>query len=272
MANRKLPFGYCMQNGQICVVDAEAEMIRMIFTSYAEGNSYETLAEWLNDGRHTYSPGKRWNKNTLARILQDERYLGNSVYPAILAPGAFQRRKPTASGKLNYPQIKDIRILARCAVCGKPIHRERTDTWRCPHCMASAVNSTDKRLMDSVAELLQGLCQRPDAVVSPAGADIESENVLTAKNGFTHELENEEFDEPTARAKAISLAAARFDALGSEDYETMRIQYILARTEQNGGLDTALLRQITSAILIFPTGEVRLRLKNRQIIKRSDLT
>ena len=64
MANRKLPFGYCMQNGQICVVDAEAEIVRMIFTSYAEGNSYETLAEWLNDGRHIYFPGKQWNKNT----------------------------------------------------------------------------------------------------------------------------------------------------------------------------------------------------------------
>ena len=46
----------------------------------------------------------------------------------------------------------------------------------------------------------------------------------------------------------------------------MRIQYILAKTEQNGGLDTALLRQITSAILIHPTGEISL------IMKRSDLT
>ena len=252
MANRKLPFGYCMQNGQICVADAEAEIIRMIFTSYAEGNSYETLAEWLNHGEHAYFPGRRWNKNTLARILQDERYLGNGVYPAILAAVAFQRRKPAASGKLNHPQIKDVRVLARC--------------------MTSAVNSTDKRLMDSVAELLQGLCRHPDAVVSLPAADMESEGILAAKDSLTHELENGEFDEATARAKAISLAAARFDALGSEDYETMRIQYILAKTEQNGGLDTALLRQIASAILIHPTGEISLRLKNRQIIKRSDLT
>ena len=271
MANRKLPFGYCMQNGQICVVDAEAEMVRMIFTSYAEGNSYETLAEWLNHGEHAYFPGRRWNKNTLARILQDERYLGNGVYPAILAADAFQRRKPAASGKLNNPQIKDIRILARCAVCGKTIQRERTNTWRCPHCMTSAVNSTDKRLMDSVAELLQGLCRHPDAVVSLPAADMESEGILAAKDSLTHELENGEFDEATARAKAISLAAARFNALGSEDYETMRIQYILAKTEQNGGLDTALLRQIASAILIHPTGEISLKLKNGQIMKRSDL-
>ena len=137
--------------------------------------------------------------------------------------------------------------------------------------MASAVDSTDRRLMDSVAELLQGLCQHPDAAAELPAADVESESVLAARNGFAQELENEEFDESAARAKAISLAAARFNALGSEDYETMRIQYILARTEQNGGLDTALLRQITSAILIHPTREISLKLKNGQIMKRSDL-
>ena len=44
MANRKLPFWYCMESGQICVVDDEAEIIRMIFTSYAEGNLGQVVA------------------------------------------------------------------------------------------------------------------------------------------------------------------------------------------------------------------------------------
>lgn len=272
MANRKLPFGYCMRSGQICIVDTEAEIVRMIFASYGAGNSYEMLAEWLNKGSHPYFPGKQWNKNTLARILQDERYLGNSTYPAILAADAFKTRTPSASGKLDCPQIKDIRILARCGVCGRAVQRERKNTWRCPHCMTSAVKSTDKRLIDNVAALLQELYSHPDTVASPPADGIESERVLAAKDNLTHELENEPFDESAARAKAISLAAARFAALGSEDYETMRIQYILARTERNGELNTELLRQITSAILIHPTGAVSLKLKNGQIVKRSDLT
>ena len=67
-----------------------------------------------------------------------------------------------------------------------------------------------------------------------------------SENEFNLAIQAENFDEATARTKA--------------------------RAEQNGGLDTALLRQITSAILIFPTGEVSLKLKNGQILKRSDLT
>lgn len=272
MAYRKLPFGYCMQTGQVVVANTEAEIVRMIFTSYAAGNSYEMLAEWLNAGTHTYSPGKRWNKNTVARILQDERYLGNSVYPAILTADAFRTRKPGASGKRNHPQIKDIRILARCGVCGQAIRRERQDSWSCPHCMISMVKFNDKHLIDSAAELLQGLYTHPNIVASLPAADMESGDILAAKGSLARELEDETFNEFSARAKAILLAAARFDALGSEDYETMRIQYILARTEQNGGLDTVLLRQITSAILIHPAGAVSLRLKNGQIIERTDLT
>ncbi len=272
MAYRKIPFGYCMREGHICIVEAEAEAVRMIFTSYAEGNSYEALAEWLNNGALAYFPGKRWNKNTVARMLQDERYLGSRAYPAIISEEVFGSRKPNTSGKSNCPQIKDIRILAHCGVCGKAVRRERMDTWRCPHCMTSAVRTTDQQLMDSTAELLWGLCEHPDAVGLPPAADVEGSGILAAKNDFDHELERAEFDESAAREKAISLAAARFNALGSEAYETMRIQYILAKMEQSGGLDTALLRQITSAIQIHPTGEISLKLKNGQIIERNDRT
>jgi len=272
MAYRKLPFGYKMRGGQICIVEAEAETVRMIFTSYAEGNFYKTLAEWLNGKNVSYFPGKRWNKNTVARMLQDERYLGNQTYPAIISPEVFGIRKPDTSGRPNHPQIKDIRILARCGICGEVIRRERMDTWRCPHCMASTAKATDQELMDGMAELLRKLCEHSDTVDLPPAVDVESGGVLAAKNDFDHELERAEFDESTARAKAISLAAARFDALGSEDYETTRIQYILAKTEQGGDLDTVLLRQITSAILIHPTGAVSLKLKNGQIIERTDFT
>ena len=272
MANRKLPFGYCMQNGQIHIVEAEAEVVRMLFTSYAEGNSYETLAEWLNDRAIPYLPGKQWNKNTVARVLQNVRYLGDNGYPPIIGSEMFRRRKPAAGGKLNQPQIKDIRILARCGMCGDTVRRERVDTWRCPHCMRSAARVTDKQLMDSASELLQHLCGHPDVVVNSPTDETENSSALTAKNDLGYTLECAEFNESAAKAKVISLAAARFNALGSEDYETMRIRYILSTTEQSGGLDTVLLRQITSAILIHPQGEVSMKLKNGQIITGSDHT
>lgn len=270
MANRTLPFGYCINGGKVCVVEAEAEIVRMIFTGYAEGHSYNDLTGWLNGQSTPYLPGKPWNKNAVARILQDNRYQGNDTYPPILTAENFGCRKPSAAGCLNQPQVKDIRVLARCSVCGEPVRRERKNSWRCPHCMASAVPTTDQQLMADVSNLLQELCSHPNIVSIPESEDDKAPNILTAENEFAHELEAAEFNESAAKAKALSLAAARFDALGSEDYETTRIRCILTRTELSVELDTTLLRQITSAILICPTGEVSLKLKNGQTVERSD--
>jgi len=269
MAIRTLPFGYRMSHGKICAVESEAKIVRRIFAGYGEGHSYNDLTKWLNGQSIPYLPGRPWNKNAVARILQDERYLGGDTYPPIITAEMFGCRVPNSVGRLNLPQIKDIRILARCRMCGEPVRRERENTWRCPHCMMSAVPTTDQRLIDAVAELLQELCNHPDMVSSPTSPDDESASILAAENELAHALEATEFDEATARAKALSLAAARFDTLGSKDYETMRIQHLLAGAEPSAELDTTLLRQITSAILISPAGEVRLKLKNKQIVERS---
>lgn len=269
MANRTQPFGYFIANGKVRIMEDEAEIVRRIFARYTEGFSYDDLTRWLNGQHIPYYPGKPWNKNAIARILQDERYLGGDTYPPIIQAAKFTRRTPSRTGRPNEPQVKDIRILARCSVCGQPVRRERTNTWRCPHCMVSAIPSTDRQLIDNVSELLRGLCGHPDMVVIPDCEDKENANVLTAESELAHEFEAADFDESSAKAKALSLAAARFNAIDSEDYETMRIQHILARAGPSDELDTALLRQITSAILIHPNGEVSLKLKNTQIVERS---
>ena len=273
MVNRKLPFGYCMRNGQICIAEDEAETVRMIFDRYVETASYEKLADTLNGLGIPYCPGKRWNKNSVARILQNRCYTGNGLYPQILSPEIFmcaEKAKPDVRGTLEHPQMKDIRVLARCTACNEPMRRERKNTWRCSNCTESAVKIRDEHLILCIDKILQMLCEHPDIVVKPSMAAVRSEEIQQAHTSFTQELERTEFDEPAARTKAISLAAARFDALGSEDYETVRIQYILVGAEQNGELDTALLRQITSAILIHPNGAVSLKLKNGQIIERRE--
>lgn len=272
MANRTLPFGYCMRNGTVTVAQDEAEIVRMIFTSHAEGNSYEKLASGLNSREIPYSPGRPWNKNAIARLLQDIRYLGDDTYPPIVAPEAFKGRKMDICGRREHPEIKDIRILARCAACGGPVRRERKNVWRCPHCMAEAAHITDKRLMDSIAEMLNALRETPDMVKFTPAERVEDSHTAELRDIFLQTLDEPDFNVSTARAMAVALAAARFDALGSEDYETMRIQRLLSHAEPNSELDTGLLRQITSAILLRSNGAVSLKLKNGQIFERSDFT
>ena len=67
---------------------------------------------------------------------------------------------------------------------------------------------------------------------------------------------------------AYALAAARLNAIGSEDYETLRIKEVL--TSEIPLHD--LLKSIASAVLIRLDGSVGLRLKNGQTIERSKIS
>ncbi len=273
MANRMLPFGYCIQNGLIQTAEPEANVVRTIFQRYAEGLSYGRLAEELNGQGIPYASGKRWNKHMVARILRDERYIGGPTYPQIVAPECFRlakAAKPDVSGTAECGEITEIRKLARCSLCHGPMHRERKNYWRCPQCMESPASIKDAHLVQCVNELLHRLCEQPDTAVPSPAAETESGTVQTAQDEFEQELDKPEFDEAAATAKALALAAAKFNTLGSEDYETMRIQYILANAGQHDSLDAGLLRQITAAILVYPSGAVSIKLKNGQSMEHSN--
>ena len=269
MGKRKLPFGYHIRDGQIQIKENEAQVVRMIFDHYTAGMSYSSLTDKLNGQDIPYIPGKPWNKNMLARVLQDERYMGGAEYPQIITPESFQyakAAKPDTSGTTDRAEIKDIRILARCGLCHSPMRRERKDRWQCPQCMDSPTGIKDGHLILCVDRLLRRLHEKPETVAPSPAVPVNDEAIQRAQDDFTHELDKPEFDENAATAKAIALASARFNAIGSADYETMRLQYILRNSKPQDGLDTGLLRQIASAILIYPNGAVSLELKNSQII------
>lgn len=270
MANRKLPFGYCLRNGQVREEEQETGMVQLIFRRYGEGASYGTLADELSALGCPYAPGRPWNKNMVARILQDGRYLGSAEYPRLLSPELFhqaQSARPDVSGRLERPEIKDIRVLARCAQCGEPMRRMRKNYWYCSNCMASPRKIKDEALILCVERLLRGLREHPESISPAPAAESENEAVRTAQDRLTHELEQAEFDEAAAKAQAIALASARFDALDSEDYEAMRLRHLLGSTKPCDGLDSELLRQIAAAVLIHPSGAVSLKLRNGQTIE-----
>ena len=279
MANRKLPFGYEMQRGIVCVKTAEAAIVKEIYAAYIRGISYRQITDSLNAQAVPYNePGKSWNKNMVARVLSNDLYTGNETYPAILSDGEYRRAvsaKPATGASLDT-KAKSVQQLARCATCGSVLTLSSNKCgwtrWNCPSCNAISADAVMPDTVDALSHILTAMVINPELIQAPPQVEQTAQGMPAQfENEFNLAIQAEEFDESTARAKAISLAAARFNALGSEDYETMRIQYILAKTEQNGGLDTALLRQITSAILIHPTGEISLKLKNGQIMKRSDL-
>lgn len=275
MANRKLPFGYKMQRGKIHIHEQEADIVREIYAEYTAGASYQQLARSLNSRKLPYSdPAKPWNKNMIARIINSAVYTGNETYPAIISAPDRQRAiyaKPPIGIPNASPAIKAVRRMSRCAACGSKLTLSENKygyaRWNCPECEALTADASTPVIMNNLRGVLSAILAEPEIIQAPPPCDPRTqEKASQLENELFDALNAAQYDEPAAKAKAVALASARFESVGSEDYETIRIQYILRKTEPCGDLDTELLRQIISAVLIHPHGAVSLKLKNGQIL------
>ena len=103
-SNRKRPFGYKMEFGEIVLHPAEAETVRWIYDHYLAGASYNALVDKLRERGIPYDGDKPWNKNMAARILADRRYTGEGGFPSIIPEGQFHICLLYTS-LYNYPHL-----------------------------------------------------------------------------------------------------------------------------------------------------------------------
>ena len=274
-ANRKLPFGYTLRMGKVCVNEIEARLVLEIFTDYANGASYSQITDQLNRQPVPYNePDKAWNKNMIARILGYEAYIGTNTNPAIITAEqwrAADAAKPsTRKPHEQNSDVKTIRQLARCAHCGSRLtlgtNGQSWERWKCHACGALTAKAITPRIRESLSCLMSQLLNTPELIDEPECQETH-DSTTDQEEALRDALNAPEFDEGFARQMAYAFAVAQFDRISSADYETIRIREILVKKDGMDDLNTTLLKEITAAVLIHPDGRVSLRLKNNQIIE-----
>lgn len=112
---RKQPFGYKMEWGKIVLQEQEASVVRWIYQTYLSGSSYNDLVETLQQKGVSYDASKLWNKNMVARILENSKYTGESGCPPLIPKEWFDavqaRRKKQAASPQKTPAQKELRRL-----------------------------------------------------------------------------------------------------------------------------------------------------------------
>ena len=147
-----------------------------------------------------------------------------------------------------------------------PSFRKRRKRKRC--CAGSVVHRHLSEVEQSVTDLLNGLAKCPDRIQhqrSPTPA-THSKTQETLDNA----LEQQPIDEDNAKALILQLAAEQYAALGDEEYETNRLRRLFSAFECVAELNADLLKSTVSEVQVTRQN-VKLRLKNGQVIERSDL-
>ena len=119
-SNRKQPFGYKMELGQIVIHPEEAAAVRYLFREYNQGKSFRDLTKAMVDWGIPYDGDKPWNKNMIARILADGRYTGLPPYPLLIPFALFgavtEKRVKRAALIQQSPAQKILRQKCNCKV------------------------------------------------------------------------------------------------------------------------------------------------------------
>lgn len=276
MKNRTMPYGYELRDGKCCVSRTEAETVTELFAAYARGASYKGLAERMAGRGVPYHNGDTaWNKNKVARILSCDTYLGTAEYPALIDRSLYDAamaRKPAYTISEETGKSRAIREMSRCGCCGGRIRmsarREGWVRWNCADCGALGAKATTENIVPQVEAILTSLIQGEFDIVEPPRKETQAPALTQKESSFAAMLEAEDFDEAAAVTAAMELAAVRYDHIGAEDYETMRIRRRVEQAAGNVSFDSNLLRDIASEILIQPSGEVDIMLKNGQTTGR----
>lgn len=269
--NRYLPFGYRIANGAITAQPEEADTVRGVYRRYAEGASYKAIAAELTSTGIPYMPDKSvWNKNMVARILQNENYLGTKKYPAVIElddrEAAFKAQKQYTL--TEPPEIKQLKGLFVCAVCGEPVKRrlksKREERWFCPadpHHIGISV--TDDTLLENVQAQQNRMVSSPAVIAGgTSGSERLSFHIAKLQNELELMMKQEPPDADGIRERILSLTAEKY-ALCDEDAEAEQaILSLLKNADPLQELDMQLICKITRHITVGPCGELTLVLKN----------
>lgn len=243
MGNRKQPFGYKITMGEVVIHKEEANVVQQIFKQYLMGESLQIIADALREQGVIYDDGRSWNKNTIARILEDERYAGKKGYPKLIEQEQLHAVAEKRAQKAAPPQKTELQKALRKL---------------CTRSITAAVEQ-------QVVALLNCLLRTPELVEQPLRC--QSSKASSAQAELDEILDRQPIDEEHAQSVILKSAAEQYEALGDEEYETIRLRRLFATSEK---MTAELLRSAVTTVEVVDC-QVRLWLKNGQVIERSGL-
>ncbi len=247
MSIRRQPFGYQIYGGRITVNDSEADIVRYIFRAYLGGASFNDIKLNLLKQQVSYDGDKAWNKNMIARILGDRRYVGTDVYPQILLCKEFEAAESIRTSKIQADTRSEAQRLLYKLSDKRPAVQTEAD----------------------VLDIINALIHDPSLIKEPKTVPDATETL-----GLQQKLDGlllvQPIDEIIAKRLIFQMAAAQYSAIDNSEYETTRLQRIMSKHEPLTELDADLLAKVVYKVIVnkFSTQVI---LRNGQTINSEEV-
>ena len=283
MKNRPLPYGYRFIKGCIAIHEQEQAILTEIYDRYLSGKSLLNITEELNARNVEFMPGTiGWNKARLKRILEDERYLGNDNYPALVDKETYDTiqkikdSRNTQKAVNRKADIFQIAVPVKCPMCGSEMHRRSdkrskcSERWTCrkDDCRKVIVIS-DKELLGRLTELLNSVIAAPESIIIPKPAAKEqSLELRRLNNEIDRAIEGFSIQKEALRKKFLRSVALKYASIDNTVYTAKQLKADLTNASPLSDFSSDLFNRTVSEVQFIENGEVCIILTNGQQIRK----
>lgn len=247
MSIRRQPFGYQICGGRISVNSSEAYIVKYIFRAYIGGASFNDIKSSLLNQPVAYDGDKAWNKNMIARILGDRRYVGTDVYPPILPRNEFEAAESIRTSKIQTDTRTEAQRLLYKLSDKRPAVQAEAD----------------------VLGIINALIHDPGLIKEQETAPEVTET-FELQQEFDDLLLVQPIEEVKAKRLIFQIAAAQYSAIDNSEYETARLQRLISKCEPLTELDADLLAKVLDKVIVNKLS-TQVILKNGQTISSEEV-
>ena len=256
--NRRIPFGYMMQNGIITTNPAEVLAVLTIFSEYMVGKSLNAIAQSMGV---PYSDKVGWNKNMVKRVLENEKYLGTDTYPQLISEDVFkavnERKSAKATSLCIIPdELQEVRSLTVCKKCGKRLFRTKAELWDCRYknCHPFLFKLTDEMLTGAILNILNTVIANPVLIEAEATVSeyIPTSEILCKQAEIDRAIDNGTKTAEEIRNDILRLSELKYKHCTYSDVnqKTELLKSLIDNRNQLNTLDIGLLRSCVKRITV----------------------
>lgn len=265
MAIRTTLYGYQVENGRTILHTEEANIVKRVFSLYIEGKTLNNIASMLTEEKVVYFQDEvKWNKNTINRMIENEKYMGNEIYPMIISPSLFNQAKTVKERKsckqeTHTPEAELFREIAVCGKCGSRFKRVNTwgtrEKWMCSKGCKCSIYIDDAILEDAVTGNLSMVVKNPDLLNVTADSQyMPTIDVTKEENELIRLFEQPKLNFSVVAKCILQGAKVRFDCCdyaNGELTEELKDEITLVNK-----IDCKVMKEYIKQIIIQPDGRI----------------
>ena len=163
------------------------------------------------------------------------------------------------------------RILADYRYCGDKEYPEVIDEVTFQKAAEKRKRkSASQQKTEAQAALRKKCAMNPERIVTPQTPQAHSTRLDMLKSELEELISQLPVDEGRTREVLREIAAEMYADIDPREYETQRLRRLFQKEAPRSELDANLITMSISAVLVDSNGNVKIRLKNEQIVERGE--